>query len=73
MVDFHFGEGIDVRDHIHILILIPPKYFAAQIVGFIKGKSAILIARIYFGRRMNFTRQSFWVRGYYVTIVGRDK
>ncbi len=58
-------------DHVHILISIPPKYSVAQIVGFIKGKSAI--ARTYFGRRKNFTGQSFWARGYYVTTVGGDE
>ena len=66
-------EGHLMSDHVHILILIPPKYSVAQIVGFIKGKSAISIARTYFGRRKNFTGQSFWARGYYVTTVGRDE
>ncbi len=66
-------EGHLMSDHVHILISIPPKYSVAQIVGFIKGKSAISIARTYFGRRKNFTGQSFWARGYYVTIVGRDE
>lgn len=66
-------EGHLMSDHVHILISIPPKYSVAQIVGFIKGKSAISIARTYFGRRKNFTGQSFWARGYYVTTVGRDE
>ncbi len=66
-------EGHLLADHVHILISIPPKYSVAQIVGFIKGKSAISIARTYFGRRKNFTGQSFWARGYYVTTVGRDE
>ena len=66
-------EGHLMSDHVHILISIPPKYSFAQIVGFIKGKSAISIARTYFGRRKNFTGQSFWARGYYVTTVGRDE
>ena len=66
-------EGHLLADHVHILISIPPKYSVAQIVGFIKGKSAISIARTYFGRRKNFTGQSFWPRGYYVTTVGRDE
>ena len=60
-------------DHVHILISVPPKYSVSQIVGFIKGKSAISIARTYFARRKNFTGQSFWARGYYVTTVGRDE
>ena len=66
-------EGHLLADHVHILISIPPKYSVAQIVGFIKGKSAISIARTYFGKRKNFTGQSFWARGYYVTTVGRDE
>ena len=66
-------EGHLMSDHVHLLISIPPKYSVAQIVGFIKGKSAISIARTYFGRRKNFTGQSFWARGYYVTTVGRDE
>ena len=66
-------EGHLMLDHVHILISIPPKYSVSQIVGFIKGKSAISIARTYFGRRKNFTGQHFWARGYYVTTVGRDE
>ena len=60
-------------DHVHILISIPPKYSVSQVVGFIKGKSAISIARNYAGRRKNFTGQKFWARGYYVSTVGRDE
>lgn len=66
-------EGHLMSDHVHILITIPPKYSVAQVVGFIKGKSAIAIARTYLGRRKNFTGQSFWARGYYVSTVGRDE
>ena len=66
-------EGHLMSDHVHILILIPPKYAVSQVVGFIKGKSAISIARIYLGRRKNFTGQSFWARGYHVSTVGRDE
>ena len=66
-------EGHLMLDHVHILISIPPKYSVSQIVGFIKGKSAISIARTYFGRRKNFTGQHFWARGCYVTTVGRDE
>jgi putative transposase len=62
-----------MSDHVHILISIPPKYSVAQVVGFIKEKSAISIAKIYMGRRKNFTGQSFWARGYYVSTVGRDE
>ena len=66
-------EGHLMSDHAHILISIPPKYSVSQVVGFIKGKSAISIARTYAGRRKNFTGQSFWARGYYVSTVGRDE
>lgn len=66
-------EGHLMSDHVHILISIPPKYSVSQVVGFIKGKSAIAIARIYMGRRKNFTGQRFWARGYYVSTVGRDE
>jgi putative transposase len=55
------------------LISIPPKYAVSQVVGFIKGKSAISIARTYLGRRKNFTGQHFWARGYHVSTVGRDE
>ena len=66
-------EGHLLPDHVHILIWIPPKYAVAQVVGFIKGKSAIHIASTYMGRRKNFTGQSFWARGYYVSTVGKDE
>ena len=66
-------EGHLVSDHVHILIVIPPKYSVSQVIGFIKGKSAIAIARNYMGRRKNFTGQNFWARGYYVSTVGKDE
>ena len=66
-------EGHLNLDHVHMLLSIPPKYAVAQILGFIKGKSAIHIARTYLGRRQNFTGQHFWARGYYVSTVGRDE
>ena len=62
-----------MADHVHILISIPPKHSVSQVVGFIKGKSAIAIARNFVGRRKNFTGQNFWARGYYVSTVGRDE
>jgi putative transposase len=65
-------EGHLVSDHVHILISIPPKYSVSQAVGFIKGKSAIAIARNYMGRKQNFTGQGVWARGYYVSTVGKD-
>ncbi|HEY3377486.1 MAG TPA: IS200/IS605 family transposase [Armatimonadota bacterium] len=60
-------------DHVHLLIRVPPKYAVAQIVGYLKGKSAIYIARTYGGRKRNFTGESFWARGYYVSTVGKDE
>ena len=66
-------EGHLRPDHIHILISIPPKYAVSKVMGFIKGKSAIAIARTYLGRRKNFSGQSFWARGYYVNTVGADE
>ena len=66
-------EGHLQPDHIHILISIPPKYSVAQVIGFIKGKSAIHIARTYLGQKKNFTGMSFWARGYFVSTVGADE
>jgi putative transposase len=57
----------------NVLISIPPKYSVAQVVGFIKGKSAIHIAWTFMGRRQNYTGHHFWARGYYVSTVGRDE
>jgi len=66
-------EGHMMPDHVHMLISIPPKYSVAQVVGYIKGKSAIHIARNYLGHRKNFTGEQFWARGYHVSTVGRDE
>lgn len=66
-------EGELCVDHVHMLLSIPPKYSVAQVVGYIKGKSAICIARTYLGRRQNFSGQNFWARGYYVSTVGVDE
>ena len=66
-------EGHLRSDHVHMLISIPPKYAVSQVVGFIKGKSAIHIARDFMGRRRNFTGQHFWGRGYHVSTVGHDE
>jgi len=66
-------EGHLMVDHVHMLIAIPPKYSVASIVGYIKGKSAIWIARNWFGRQRNFDGEHFWARGYYVSTVGRDE
>ena len=66
-------EGHLYKDHVHMYIAIPPKYAVAQVVGFIKGKSAIHIAREVQGRARNFSGQNFWARGYFVSTVGRDE
>ena len=66
-------EGHLRSDHVHMMISIPPKYAVAHIIGFIKGKSAIHIARNFMGHRKNFTGQHFWARGYYVSTVGIDE
>ncbi len=60
-------------DHVHRLLSIPPKYSVVQVVGFIKGKAAIHIARTFMGRRKNYTGHHCWARGYYVSTVGRDE
>ena len=62
-----------LSDHVHMLMSIPPKYAVAKVVGFVKGKSAIHIARVFSGRRRNFSGQQFWARGYYVSTVGKDE
>ena len=54
-------------------LAIPPKYAVSQVVGYIKGKSAIHMARVYAERRRNFVGQHFWARGYFVSTVGRDE
>ncbi len=59
--------------HVHILLSVPPKYSLAQVVGFLKGKSAIQIARNFGGRKRNFSGQNFWVRNYFVSMVGKDE
>ena len=66
-------EGHLQPDHVHMLISIPPKYAVAQVIGFIKGKSAIHIARAYGERKRNYVGQHFWARGYFVSTVGSDE
>ena len=71
--DSEIIEGTMMVDHVHILISIPPKHKVSQVVGYIKGKSAMHIARSYLGRQRNFKGQHFWARGYYVSTVGREE
>jgi putative transposase len=66
-------EGHLMSDHVHMMISIPPKYAVSQVIGYIKGKSAIHLARVYGERTRNFVGQSFWARGYFVSTVGRDE
>lgn len=66
-------EGHLMPDHVHMLISIPPKHAVSQVIGFIKGKSAIHLARVYGERKQNFVGQHFWARGYFVSTVGRDE
>ncbi len=66
-------EGHLLADHVHMLISIPPKHAVSQVMGYMKGKSAIHIARTFIGKRKNFTGQSFWARGYFASTVGRDE
>jgi len=60
-------------DHVHMLMSIPPKYAVSHVIGYIKGKSAMHLARTYGERQRNFTGQRFWARGYFVSTVGRDE
>ena len=66
-------EGHLLLNHVHMLIAIPPKYAVSQVIGFIKGKSAIHLARVYGERKQNFVGQHFGARGYFVSTVGRDE
>ena len=66
-------EGHLMADHVHMLLSVPPKYSVSSVMGFIKGKSAIHIARVYAGRRRNFVGQHFWARGYWVSTVGKNE
>lgn len=66
-------EGHLMPDHVHMLIAIPPKYAVSQVIGYIKGKSAIHLARVYGENRRNFVGQHFWARGYFVSTLGRDE
>ncbi len=71
--EYEILEGHLMPDHVHMLISIPPKYAVSQVVGFIKGKSAINIARNFQGRKKNFIGHHFWARGYYASTVGKDE
>ena len=66
-------EGHLMPDHVHMLLSVPPKHAVSHVIGYVKGKSAIYIARHFRGRERNFTGEHFWARGYFVSTVGRDE
>ena len=66
-------EGHLCLDHVHMLIRIPPKYSVSEVVGYMKGKSAIRAARDFMGRHRSFKGYHFWARGYFVSTVGIDE
>jgi putative transposase len=66
-------EGKACIDHIHLCISIPPKYAVSTIVGYLKGKTAMMVFERYSKVKRNFKGQSFWARGYYVSTVGLDE
>ncbi|MGH8627430.1 MAG: IS200/IS605 family transposase, partial [Gammaproteobacteria bacterium] len=66
-------EGHMVQDHVPMLLRIPPKYSVAEVIGYIKGKSAIAVARQFGGRQRNFNGEQFWARGYAVSTVGFEE
>ena len=66
-------EGHLMPDYVHMCLSVPPKYAVSNVVGYLKGKSAILIARRFGGRERNFTGEVFWARGYFVSTVGLDE
>ena len=65
-------EGSNMSDHVHLCISIPPKHAVSSIIGFLKGKSAIAIARQFCGKERNFNGENFWARGYAVSTIGYD-
>ena len=66
-------EAEACKDHIHMLVSIPPKYSIAQIMGYLKGKSSLMIFEKYANLKYKYGNRHFWCRGYYVSTVGRNK
>ncbi len=66
-------EGHLMKDHVHMCLSVPPKFAVSSVVGYLKGKSAIAIARRFRGKQRNFTGEHFWARGYFVSTVGLDE
>ena len=71
--DCKITEGYLMPDHVHMLIEIPPKVAVSSVVGFLKGKSAIIMARDFGGKQRNFNGENFWAKGYAVSTVGFEK
>jgi len=65
-------SGHMAQDHVHMCIAIPPKYAVAEVIGYLKGKSAIAVARQFGGRKQNFSGENLWARGYAVSTVGLE-
>ena len=63
-------KGVCCPDHVHMLMWIPPKFPVSSVVGYVKGKSAIHVARHFLGKSRNYTGQSLWARGFFVSTVG---
>ncbi|WDE05975.1 IS200/IS605 family transposase [Thalassomonas viridans] len=66
-------EGHLMKEHVHMCLSVPPKYSVSNVVGYLKGKSAISIAGNFKGRQRNFVGENFWARGYFVSTVGLDE
>ena len=66
-------EAEACKDHIHMLISIPPKYSISQIMGYLKGKSSLMIYEKYANMKYKYGNRHFWCRGYYVSTVGRNR
>ena len=66
-------EGYMVQDHVHTLIRMPPKYSVSEVIGYIKGKSAIAVARQFGSRQKNYSGERLWARGYAVSTVGFEE
>ena len=66
-------EGHMVQDHVHMLIMIPSKYSVAEVIGYIKGKSAIAVARQFGNKKRNYNGEKLWARGYAVSTVGFEE
>jgi len=71
--EIRIEAGHLLPDDVHMMIAIPPKYAVSQVIGYIKGKSAIHLARVYGERKRNFVGQHFWARGFFASTVGQDE